>query len=658
MEEHIVKKIKIDTKGVRNILERENKLTDTNAIFEYIWNGFDSGGDIIEVNYNIQSDIITDLTVKDNGSGINYEKLSKKFEPIYNSEKKVKFSNENRRSLPHGNKGIGRLSFFLFCNKVQWITVYYDKKENKKYKYTIEMISNDLQEYKLVESKKEVEIDKKTGTMVKFGGFEHKKILKKLGGEEYYKLFIEELKKEFCALLELKKNNNFKIKVNNKTLDYSNLIGEDKKKKIEIGGHEFKLKFIRWSESIKKEKSRYYIINTKNDELVNSTTGSNNQADNFFCSIYINSEYFDEFDLSSDKGNLSLIGQNFSSTVYKKFLDKLKKFIEFERELFIREKESYAKIKQLEEKKILPKYNKENKIESYQYEELVENVRILYIIEPTLFSKRTNEKQKRMMIGLIKGLLDENRRDTLLGIFEKILHLNDDQLKMFEEQIHRNSLNRIIKTINLIENRTHLIEKLRKVLFDKKKETLEKEIQKLIENNLWIFGEEFNLILKENKNMGVLIKEYHKLNGISQSKKLTGEETKKKVDLLISKEELINKDKMNNLVIELKRPAVPLGKKEVEQIKEYSKIISKIDSCKGDNMYWRYILIGNDYDGSNEVQELHNNLKHKGDNGLIHAPDEKKKIYVFRWTELLIEVESRLNWLRKELEEEKNTKLI
>lgn len=75
---------------VKKILS-EHQLTERqveNAISEYIWNGLDADASIVELNYELGGASgkgeprIRSLTIKDNGSGINYYKLNQKFAPI------------------------------------------------------------------------------------------------------------------------------------------------------------------------------------------------------------------------------------------------------------------------------------------------------------------------------------------------------------------------------------------------------------------------------------------------------------------------------------------------------------------------------------------------------------------------------------------------
>lgn len=53
------------------------------------------------------------ITISDNGCGINYDELKYKFQP-FNDSKKANLSQKTNHTLPHGRKGIGRLTFLHF----------------------------------------------------------------------------------------------------------------------------------------------------------------------------------------------------------------------------------------------------------------------------------------------------------------------------------------------------------------------------------------------------------------------------------------------------------------------------------------------------------------------------------------------------------------
>lgn len=102
-----MKSIVIGSTGIKQNLKTVKPL---NAVCEYIWNGFDANATEVKViTHNNDLEMIDEIVIEDNGSGICYEELNIKFSAFNESRKKA---GKNNHSIPHGNKGVGRLTFF------------------------------------------------------------------------------------------------------------------------------------------------------------------------------------------------------------------------------------------------------------------------------------------------------------------------------------------------------------------------------------------------------------------------------------------------------------------------------------------------------------------------------------------------------------------
>ena len=133
--------IQITSEGIQKNLR---KVKSYDAICEYIWNGFDAGASVIDIEIKENKfGTINFLSIKDNGSGINFSELPQKFKPFNNSEKYQNRENNLHHSIPHGKNGVGRLTFFSFATDAEWNTVYVDDL-GKNRAYSIYMNSNYL----------------------------------------------------------------------------------------------------------------------------------------------------------------------------------------------------------------------------------------------------------------------------------------------------------------------------------------------------------------------------------------------------------------------------------------------------------------------------------------------------------------------------------
>ena len=188
-----MKNILITPEGIKTNLKNVKPLE---AICEYIWNGFDAGASQIKVYLHTNElGLINMVSVIDNGTGIVYHELPYKFQP-FNESKKAGQSSRSNHSLPHGRKGLGRLTFFSFAQMARWDTVY--KKDGKKYQYYIDMNKDSLNEYDDNGGKEPVETSASVGTKVTFTQ------LITLSKDE----IIDEIKNEFFWFIELNEKSN------------------------------------------------------------------------------------------------------------------------------------------------------------------------------------------------------------------------------------------------------------------------------------------------------------------------------------------------------------------------------------------------------------------------------------------------------------------
>lgn len=365
-----MKSVLITPAGIQKNLKNIKPL---DAICEYIWNGFDANATMIEVKL-IENDfgILNQIVISDNGTGINYEELKNKFQP-FNDSKKSSSLQKSNHSLPHGQKGIGRLTFFSFSQSARWDTIY--RENNKNYEYYIFMNKNSLNQYDDNNEKQPVIVDKKTGTSVTFDQVES---LDK-------KDIIEKIKEEFFWFLELNKENNFTIKVNEEKIDYSDYIKQ--KKYIDITGfncnEQYDIQFVQWNKKMGNEFSKIYYIGSDNIERFKETTKLNKKSDQFFHSIYIKSNYFNDFhftnEIDDDQSNLF---PSKSDDEYKNLMNAINKFLTSYRYDFLK-KTSSAYIEKLVEEKLYPEFDS-NIIGNYQKKELDNLVKTLYSAQPKI----------------------------------------------------------------------------------------------------------------------------------------------------------------------------------------------------------------------------------------------------------------------------------
>jgi len=535
--------------------------------------------------------------------------LKYKFKPFFDSEKTIELNNPKHTSAYHGKNGVGRLTFFTFAQTAEWETIY--KLNDKTVKCIIKIDENKLEDFD--SEKTQVELNF-TGTKVKFENI-------KIRENELLNSVIPFLVKEFCWFIELNKSKGFLININGKELDYSNYIAEKKeniifdfKNKID-----FTVKYIRWKESLNKEYSKFYYINSKGNELYKNYTTFNNKGDDFFHSVYIQSNFFDLIDFkANDNDNQGvLFRQTKSSDEYKFIISRLNEFLKNKRKPFLKKKADEV-INLYENEGVFPKYSNEWETK-YRKNDLKLTIRELYQVQPKLFVN-LNREQKSTFVRFLDLLLDSNEREHIFDILEEIIDLTSKEKEYLSKLFKVTKLNRIIDTIKLIEDRYKAYYALNDLVFNTSLKANEvNHLQKIIEQHYWIFGEEYHLVTAAEPKFQEALKRYtYLLTGNVINKKIDHPDKQKEMDIFACRQNF-HGDKIENIIVELKHPLIKLGRKQYEQVDKYLEVILSQKEFNASNMYWKFYLIGNDFDKTGYINRLIETNKPHGLNSLIQS---------------------------------------
>lgn len=650
----MVKKVQIKSKGIENVL-KSMRITIPEAVAEYIWNGFDAGATKVELIYasNNNGDL-TRLVIKDNGIGIPEDQLDGKFGPFRQSEKTPGDKREKTISLPHGYRGVGRLTFFQFAYLAKWTTTY--QKGPKRYKYQIEIESKNLDNYLPKDTgplNNIEETDEETGTIVEFDRF----VIVKDKKLNITNEIINYLCREFGWFLELYNSKGFQLLINGKNLDYKYLIENEVNKVIVYNEPhtEFKVKFLVWNEMINKEYSYYYYSNKNDEEQHKETTTLNNQGDGFYHSVYVVSSYFDDFNFYKidEKQQALKKDRDINSPTFKYLKNELDSNLKLLRKPFLKIHSNEIVEDFAQYNDDLRIYKTDDEFTIYKKQELINVAKELYQVQPKIFV-RLNIEQQKTFIGLIKLLLDSDERDGLINILSNIIELTSDERIELNNLLKTNTLDRILKTIKLISDRYTAVESLKQLVFNKDLHANERDhLQNFIKRNYWIFGEQYSLATAD-KEFETALREYlYILDGTSEKVHIEHPNKRKRMDIFICKRD-ITSDSIHNIIVELKHPTISLGEKEVSQVKEYMRVIRAEPRFMDPTAKWDFILVGNGFHSSGYIEEDLKNMERYGRSGLIHEPSNNFSLYVKPWSQIIGEFEKRHDFLNKKLQVEKN----
>lgn len=646
--------IQLGGNGVKSILAQYKP---EKALAEYIWNGFDAGATKVSVEYEEQNELgaILHITVTDNGKGIPRSLLGNKFKPFHESEKAKDNQDSKHHSLTHGKNGVGRLTFFTFANRAIWTTTYQDG--NDFLEYDIEIESSNLENYTGQNSSLRESKAKEASTKVTFEGIREM-------SSSYLKVsVVNYLQQEFGWFLELFKSKGFTIEIDGHRLDYNTQISDRATTQFihEPTSTVFDISYIRWRKSLPTEYSKFYLINNNDDEVWKDTTKLNKQGDGFYHSIFVKSNYFDDFIYDPKQSDEKLTLSNNGKRPFNSRSDAEYKFLEEEVTNFLRKKrkpflmQSAAQlVDEYEKTGILPPLNSE--WELARRNELKNLVRELYQIQPKIFSGSSIEN-KKTFIHLLNALLDSDGRDQLFEIIDSVVRLDSSEQKDLAELLRSTQLSSVVQTMKLIADRYKTVDALKELVYNKALNGNERDhLQKMIDENYWIFGEQYHLLTSTEAKFEKALQEYtYHLRGEKKSIKIDHPDKQKEMDIFLCRQNKLTSS-IENIVVELKSPGIYLGEKEVSQVKKYMNVITSQDQFNGENTTWEFILVGNRFNTSQFIEgELANARSHgEQKKGLIFRND-KYTIYVRKWSDVFTDFECRHKFLEERLKLKRDT---
>ncbi|MCC5909413.1 MAG: ATP-binding protein [Clostridiaceae bacterium] len=613
------------------------------AIAEFIWNSFDADATTVEIETKAnQIGGLEYLEIRDNGKGICYETIDTTFGAFLVSSK----GDNPKWSNIHGNEGKGRFSFTALAHEATWETVY--EKDGSKIKYRI-TISSDNKDYMDITERENVHCDK-TGTRLIFNQIYgiNKHNLKSID-------FKKSLSNVFAWFLYLNKDKDFKIVIDGERLDYSDIIDNEISEAIDIRieEYEFTVHFIKWIGKIR-ERYYYYFIDSKHYEKYKQYTSFNKDSIEFPHSLYIISDYFDGFVPISgkiDKNQISIYSKTQKDSVFTNLIKELKNLVENKRKKFVKERAPEI-IKQFNKEGAFPKF-KNNRYDQERKRDLEEVVTEIYSVQPRIFQK-CNLEQKKSIIGFLNLLLDTDERENIINIMEDIARLTPEEREDLNNVLKKTSLIRIIKTMKMIENRFVVIGILKKLVYELSNFTNERDhIQKAIEENYWLFGEQYNLV-SADVNFEKALKEYlYVIDGNIDKEiyKINNQDRLRRPDIFICRSRSLEFQNTTqgeeNIIVELKEPKVELNKKIYRQVEDYMDLIMNESKFNSGLRKWKFIMVSTTVDDF--IKDLYKSQEDKGKPFLVRW-DRRFEIYAMTWDDIFKSFEIRHRYLLDKLQ--------
>ena len=567
----------------QDLVEKLSRAKPVHALSEMIWNALDA--DATEVSAHVEYDSLGSMSaivVEDNGVGMSREDATEYFQRLGGSWKKPGGRTKQHNRALHGNEGRGRFKAFALGRTADWV-VTYDVGGGDLKTYTITILEQNIREVRISD-----EADAAAGASgVKVRIADLRRDFTSLDSEEAAQDFAE------VFALYLKDYRNVQIKLNGATIDPEAAVLETKSFPMSDITYEdevypSELEVIEWRGQTKRA---LYLANENGMPF--SQVETKFHVGDFQFSAYLKSSLMTK--LHGD----ALLGVEEMDPAVDVAITEARERI----------KEHFRKRAAQRARFIVDEW-KRDKVYPYEGEAaspLETAERQVFDIVAVTASNYMRDFEtvatttKALHLRLLRSAIEESPAE-LQTILTHVLKLPARKQKDLADLLQETSLSAIITAAKTVGDRLKFLQALENIVFDRDMRKRLKEraqLHKIVEDNVWLFGETFNISVSD-KGLTAVLKKHKELIGddtvigdpvrhVSQDKGI--------VDLMLSRTIRNHRaNEVEHLVVELKAPSVKVGSKEIGQVEGYAFSIAEDERFANTETRWSFWVISNDMD--------------------------------------------------------------
>lgn len=629
---------KIHVTAKRDFLESLTATRPLAALAELVWNGFDADADKVEVHLDL-NDLggLQTIRVRDYGYGIDFNKIEALFGSLGESWKK-EGGRQNGRAL-HGKNGKGRFKAFALGELVEWNTTYRENENVYSYKITGKLGS--LDDFEITDPVKASGSLIGTEVIIYNLPRNFRSLQNESAPLELAKLFAAYLTEYPRLQFDYNGVSINPKSVQNNSENYTlGIIELPNGRKVVAS-----LSIIEWS--IPTDRI-LHLCDESGISLHELESGKQIRAPGFSFTGYVKSNHFREL----DKTNQLVLAEMHPDvlSIVKVAKDKIKehfrhRLVENQSKIIDRWKEE--QIYPYEDKISL---NPVEFAERQMFDILAVNVQS-YL--PSFDD--ADAKSRKFTFRLLAQAIRENP-ESVQKIINEVLGLKKGEQDDLAELLQQTSLSSIISSAKIVANRLDFLNGLENLLFDKdnKKKLLERDqLHKILENEAWLFDEEFSLAGSELRLEEVLKKHLEKLGKREDDIEPVevGEGKTGRVDLMLQKAIQPRTGEYDYLIVELKRPSKKINGEVLTQIKQYANAVARDERFRDIKIRWKFVVISNDLDDFAKSE-----ASQKGrQRGIVSEYDDLNiTVWARSWADVINDARSRLYFFNTQLDYEAN----
>jgi hypothetical protein len=608
--------------------------TPSRAISELVWNSLDADATRVQVT-TLENELGTaTLIVRDNGHGIPYRNIKELFVNLGGSWKARATKTKLRGRALHGKEGKGRFKALALGRVSEWIITYKEDKEF--HRYTVTVLADDILDVR-VTADAVVEADE-PGVEVRIS-----EVPARIAPSDDSAL-TQEIAEIFAPYLT--DYSDVQVTIGVRALDPTDFIASRKSFELadisvsEQDVYKATLDVVEWRAATQR-----ILYLCSRSGMPYSRVDTRFHTPSFHFSAYLRSEYNEKL----REGDEDLYLAELHAPLAKardEALERIKEY-SFERAANL----ARDVVEGWKRDNVYP-YKEETSDPVEQIERQVFDIVALSLNKHLPELGQGTRRSKSLQLGLLRKAI-ENGPQELQPLLLEVLELPPRERRELTALLEESSLTALIRATRLITDRMKFVTGLEHLVFDPelKAMVLERtQLHRLLADNTWIFGEAFNLTA-DDESLTQVLRKHRELHGdpiVIDKPVKTAEGKTGIVDLMLSRKARTQRaDELDHLIVELKRPSITVGSKEIVQTEQYAHAVVDDERFRRINTRWTFWLVCNDMDSYAKTRASQANAPL----GLIYESlDPNITIWVKTWAQLITDNKARLQFYQESLD--------
>jgi hypothetical protein len=262
-----------------------------------------------------------------------------------------------------------------------------------------------------------------------------------------------------------------------------------------------------------------------------------------------------------------------------------------------------------------------------------------------------DKKSRRLTLSLLRQAI-EREPSAVEEILQEVLQLPASEIEDFRHLLRRTSLTSMIKASRSIIDRLDFLAALQILVFDPKTKEQVRErdqLHRMLENETWVFGEQFSLAASDQGLTKALAAHISILGRDAlapedRGEVLDAEGHRRRLDLMLARSVPHGRQEHEHLVVELKAPKVVIGDPEITQIKNYARMVARDPRFDRLQVQWDFVIVSTELDENAKADASQSDRER----GLVWEQDGIR-VWARTWAEIIGEADYRLNFVKERL---------